>query len=351
MSVRPWQIAETQPAPERTPGAEEQFRCLFDVAGDGLLIHSWETGAIIDANPAANLLYGYAHGEMIGLRPGQLACLEDLPSLGHDFEVIRHVTRHGGDLRERRAQRRKDGAPITVDMTWRAIPFAGDWHLLSVSREAPAGADPMADRVAKEERLRLARELHDSVCQTLYGISLGAHTAATLVRTDPARATESINYLLTLSEAALKDLRALVRDLRADDLPNDGLVVMLRKLADHLTLHHGLHAQVDTIDEPVVPLAIKDALYRIAREAASNTVKHASASHLTLSLLRCPRALILEIADDGAGFDPILRYIGHFGLQAMTERLLPFRGSLEINSQLGHGTRVRARVPLPGAEP
>ena len=198
---------------------------------------------------------------------------------------------------------------------------------------------------ALEERQRLARELHDSVSQALYGIALGARTARTLADRDPAALHEPLDYVLTLAEAGLAEMRALIFELRPESLASEGLVAALDRQARALRARHELDVAIALGDEPDAPLAVKEALYRIAQEAFHNIVKHAGATTVTLHLGDDGGAVALEVVDDGHGFDASGDFPGHLGLRSMTERAEQLGGTLVIDSALGCGTRLRARVP------
>ena len=201
-----------------------------------------------------------------------------------------------------------------------------------------------------EERQRLARELHDSVSQALYGIALGARTARSLLDRDPAQVADPLEYVLSLAEAGLAEMRALIFELRPESLQNEGLVAALDKQVASLRARHGIRVEANLCDEPAVPLELKEPIYRIAQEALHNTVKHARASQIQLRL-ECDRAgILLEVADDGHGFDPKGPFPGHLGLQSMRERAAALGGSLDIDSAPGRGTRVIARIPKPASD-
>ncbi|RIK37971.1 MAG: hypothetical protein DCC58_17265 [Chloroflexi bacterium] len=199
---------------------------------------------------------------------------------------------------------------------------------------------------ALAERQRLARELHDSVSQALYGIALGAQTARALLDRDPARVAEPLDYVLSLSEAGLAEMRALIFELRPESLAEEGLVAALEKQTAALRARHRIDVQVTLPDEPDAPAAVEEALYRIAQEAMHNIVKHAKASRVDVQLDASADALVLEIRDDGRGFDPAADYPGHLGLRSMRERAARAGLDLTIDSAEGRGTMVRAVAPL-----
>jgi signal transduction histidine kinase len=202
-----------------------------------------------------------------------------------------------------------------------------------------------------EERQKLARELHDSVSQALYGIALGARTARTLLDREPERAKEPVEYVLQLAEAGIAEMRALIFELRPESLAQEGLVAALQKHAASLRARYQLTVESDLGDEPDVPLSIKEALYRVAQEALHNTVKHAQASHVTLRLAAHDGTVSLEVGDDGAGFEPHRAFPGHLGLTSMRERLERAGGALHLDSAPGQGTRVRATLPAVTVSP
>ena len=203
---------------------------------------------------------------------------------------------------------------------------------------------------ALEERQRLARELHDSVSQALYGIALGARTARTLVdrpETDIDQLTSPLDYVLSLAEAGLAEMRALIFELRPESLESEGLVAALNKRAEAISTRHQIEVILDLCEEPSIPLRMKESLYRVAQEALNNIVKHARASHVTVSLACLNGTIRMEVIDDGAGFDTGLDYPGHFGLHTMRERVEELGGELLVESTPQNGTRIFASVPLP----
>lgn len=205
------------------------------------------------------------------------------------------------------------------------------------------------EKAALEERQRLARELHDSVSQALYGIALGARTARTLIDRDPTQAVEPLEYVLSLAEAGLAEMRALIFELRPESLREEGLIAALNKQIEFVRARHSIPVEATLPDEPAVSLEVKEAVYRIAQEALTNTIKHARASQLALGLNGAAGELILEVSDDGVGFDTDASFPGHLGLRSMRERAASVGGTVEVDSGPALGTRIRARIPVPSA--
>jgi signal transduction histidine kinase len=199
-----------------------------------------------------------------------------------------------------------------------------------------------------EERQRLSRELHDSVSQALYGIALGAQTARAVVERDPSQVVQPLDYVLSLAQTAMSEMRGLIFELRPEAVEQEGLVAVLRQQAKAAGARHGVQVTMTDSDEPSLPLEVKEALYRVAQEALHNAVKHAGAAAIALSLERDDGAVVLTVQDDGKGFDPAESFPGHLGLYSMRERAEGLGGTLAIESAPGAGTRVSVRVaPAP----
>lgn len=202
-----------------------------------------------------------------------------------------------------------------------------------------------------QERQRLARELHDSVSQVLYSIGLGAHTARGALEDDPEQALASIDYVLALSEAGLAEMRALIFELRPESMELEGLVAALSRQVAVLRTRYKLTVNADLGEEPHLSLEMKQALYRIAQEALHNIVKHARASIVELRLTGMVSEIMLEVRDNGKGFDTSALFPGHLGLRSIRERATKMGGTLTIESVPGQGTYMSIRVPCLISDP
>ena len=196
------------------------------------------------------------------------------------------------------------------------------------------------------ERNRLALELHDAVSQKLFSLVLTAESAATLAGRDAAGAQEQLERVQALAQEALEELRALIFELRPAEVERDGLCGALRKHVSMLAQRRpGIALELD--DElPRDPKRDAEVL-RIAQEALANAIRHADAGHVRVRLGGEDGRLVLEVADDGAGFDPGVPDLRsrRLGLTSMEERARRLRGRLEIDSAPGSGTTVRLEVP------
>jgi signal transduction histidine kinase len=193
-----------------------------------------------------------------------------------------------------------------------------------------------------EERNRLARDLHDVVVQTLFGVVLTADAAALLVERDPAAARIELERLRGLAQDALRELRSLVFELRPADIEADGLAATLRKHVDVLSRVHGLPVElrIDGEPEPETGRAVE--VFRIVQEALNNAQRHASATTITVTLAQAGERLVAQVADDGIGFDPDAPGVRgrRLGLTSMEERAAAIGATVRIESARGHGTTV-----------
>jgi signal transduction histidine kinase len=196
------------------------------------------------------------------------------------------------------------------------------------------------------ERNRLALDLHDAVSQKLFALVLAAEAAGTLLERDAAAAGVQVRKLRGLAQEALEELRSLVFELRPPDLEKDGLCGALRKHVEVLRRLQQREIELELDDDlPPEPTRDREVL-RIAQEALQNALRHADAEHVTVRLSDGAGRLVLEVRDDGAGFDPAAPGLRsrRLGLTSMEERARAIGGELEIDSAPGEGATVRLVV-------
>jgi PAS domain S-box-containing protein len=206
------------------------------------------------------------------------------------------------------------------------------------------------DLATLEERNRIARELHDSVTQLLYGISLYS-TAAT--RSASKQNLEQVkNHLMEIKDnslQALQEMRLLILELDPPLLQKHGLVAALRASLESIETRAGLETALNTDGISRLPASIEPDLYRIAMEALNNLVRYARAKKVTVNLHIRRNWVILDIWDNGVGFElEYVRNSGGLGIHNMKERAKRLRGYLDITSSPGVGTHIRATIPLYG---
>ena len=203
-------------------------------------------------------------------------------------------------------------------------------------------------RAVLEERQRLARDLHDSVTQALYGVTLYAEAGARIAATgDSATVVSHLRELQEMAQAALQEMRLLIFELRPPVLEEAGLRAALQTRLEGVEGRSNLHTEFIVEETSSLPAAVDQALYRIAQESLNNVLKHARARSVTVKLRQEVQTVILEITDDGIGFDPaVAREQGGLGLLGIAERVAQIGGRLTLRSAPGAGTQVRVEVFL-----
>ncbi|MCL4269902.1 MAG: PocR ligand-binding domain-containing protein [Anaerolineales bacterium] len=199
-----------------------------------------------------------------------------------------------------------------------------------------------------EERQRLARELHDSVTQALYSVTLYADAARMAFSAQKWDALEgNLQEVRNMSREAMYDMRLLVFELRPFMLETEGLASALRARLAAVEGRSGLKTEVLVEEERRLPIKMEEELYRIAQEGLNNVVKHARATQVQIRLKYNVSAILLEMVDDGKGFEPeAASQSGGFGLQGIQERVHQLEGTLNIESAPYRGTRLSIRIPL-----
>jgi PAS domain S-box-containing protein len=202
-----------------------------------------------------------------------------------------------------------------------------------------------------EERARLARELHDSVTQALFSMTLLAEAGQRLAGAgDLERVQAYLGRLGETSQQSLKEMRLLVYELRPLALESVGLAGALQHRLDAVEARAGVEARLLVEGAYQPPPAMEENLYRIAEQALNNTLKHAAATTVTARLRGENGRLSLEVIDNGCGFDPqAVKDSGGQGLVSMRERAARIGGVLTVLSTPGQGTTVRVEVEIAGS--
>lgn len=199
-----------------------------------------------------------------------------------------------------------------------------------------------------QERNRLARDLHDSVAQTLYGLTLQSEAASRQLLS--GHVDTVMNYLSEIRQSAqetLQETRLLIFELQPPILEQQGLAPALRARLESVEGRSRLKIRLHLDDVGRLPTRIEVAVYRVAQEALNNIIKHAQATQVRVSLARDDSAISLEVADDGIGFDQEAAALkGGMGLSGMRERARQIDGNLRLMSEPGRGTRVQLEVPI-----
>lgn len=201
-----------------------------------------------------------------------------------------------------------------------------------------------------KERERLARDLHDSVKQQVFATAMQLAAAQALLDRDQEGARARLAEAEALTRQAQKELALLIQELRPADLEGRGLAPALRDYAGRWSRQTGIAVEVELAEGVDLTPEVENALFRIAQEALANVARHSGALTARLRLRRQEGTVVLEVADEGAGFDLAERAGRGLGLASMRERIEAIGGRLVVRSGHGTGTCVQATCPLPGLE-
>jgi signal transduction histidine kinase len=226
------------------------------------------------------------------------------------------------------------------------------------SRQQQEKVSQQAQELAAfSERQRLARDLHDSVNQLIFSMTLLAQSVAPAMKRSAPEGEERVARLLELAQRTRAEMRALLSELRpASNTPamsdryslqREGLVQTLNQHFARLPGSLSLKLEAQDYQPQAEP--IEEALLRIAQEAVGNVIKHARANEVRLRLSADKKACYLSVKDDGIGFDTkAVGVAGNLGLKTMQERALALGGVVKLVSSQGKGTELNVRIPLRG---
>ena len=201
----------------------------------------------------------------------------------------------------------------------------------------------------EKERTRLARELHDDICQRLTMLSMKIEKATNGVRRGQRSVADQLELIWQQCSDLTGDVQALSHELHPSILDNLGLATAVKSFCREVSEHNGVVVEFAGRDIPnSLPREISLSLFRVIQEAIHNALKYSGGKQFEVRLQAKTREIELEVSDRGAGFDPTsIKNGGGLGLVSMAERIHQVDGTFTIDSQLNIGTRIRARVPLP----
>jgi PAS domain S-box len=209
--------------------------------------------------------------------------------------------------------------------------------------------DQAEQSAAIAERHRLSRELHDSVTQSLYSVTMYSEAAARLLSAgDTATATDHLRELRNTAQEALREMRLLIFELRPLALEKIGLAAALQARLDSVEMRGGIQTELHIDgqrDRQAMPHTVEEELYHIAQEALNNVLKHAGAQHVWVDLCFSPAETSIAIRDDGVGFTLTTASNGGLGLASLKERAEKIGAIFEIKSTPGTGTEISVTVP------
>lgn len=218
-------------------------------------------------------------------------------------------------------------------------------ELRAAHRRLQDRAAQLEELAVMQERGRLARELHDSVTQTVFSMTLAVQAAQLLFSKDASQVVVQLARVLELARNASREIQAIVKQLRPASIGVEGLASALRSYLAERQVRDGLITQLEVTGEANWPEHVTLGLYRIVQEAVHNVIKHAGTREVTIKLNLCDPLACVEVIDHGTGFvmNEIAPRRGHMGLASMAERARELGWILTIDSVPGQGTCVKVQ--------
>ncbi len=331
--------------------SEARYRYLVTASPDVV----WEIdleGRFTFVSDAVERMTGWAAADVVGRVMEEVITAETLA--GAERQLAEMLSDPDGVTVARFALRHKDGSAVPIEnfatgLVRDGLLIGGHGAGRDLSDRDRLERDlrrQAAELAASTERAHLARELHDSVTQALFAMSLTTRSIEVLLPRDREAALEKFDELRQLQREALAEMRSLIFELRPGSLERDGLEQALRTHAAALESRVGLSILVETELPDTLSLEIQENLYRIATEALHNVVKHAAANQVHLRVDQRRDTLRLSVKDDGRGFGAARMSEANLGVAGMRARAERLGGTLTISSRPGAGTTVEAIVPV-----
>lgn len=343
------------------------------LVGDVLRVKIWDADGTVlysDRTELIGMTYPLGDDELEVIRDGGTdAELSDLDrpenrferEIGRDLlEVYTRVRSPEGEpllfeaylgvdqVRESRAQILDRFLPITIGSLLALVALGTPLVMLLSRRLSRAARDrerllEAAVRASDGERLRIARDLHDGVVQDLAGASMALSTAAARADGGERQDLEEIGRTLRVS---MRALRSLLVEIYPPDLHTAGIAAALDDLVAPLVAT-GVEVDVDVSGDEAAPPSAVALVWRVAQESVRNVARHARAGRMSVTVRRQGEALVLEVVDDGVGFDPATTAgDARFGLRGTASLVREHGGTMEVDSAPGSGTMVRVEVPI-----
>jgi PAS domain S-box-containing protein len=343
-------IAERERLERELRESEVRYRYLVQSSPD-LVWMTDDAGRLTFVSDQSSTILGWEPEELIGRSFSELAPPEERRGALARFRALRHRPHEVHRTRLKILDR--GGRELAMEIT--SIGMVQDGEFIGAHGAARDVSErdrlerdlrrQAVELASSEERSHLARELHDSVTQALFSMTLLSRSIELLLVKDPSQVPGKLASLRDLQREALAEMRALIFELRPGNVEENGLIQALRTHSAALSGRIGLPVVVEGDLAARPPIDVEEGLYRIAQEALHNVVKHAGAKQVRVEVGRVPDGVHLRVADDGRGFDPTAVPDGHLGLTGMQARAERLGGVLTVASVRDGGTTIDVTIP------
>jgi PAS domain S-box-containing protein len=339
-------ITERKKAAEALQASEEKYRDLVEKVSD--VIYTVDAQGILTfASTAIKSLLGISADEAVGKHFAEFFLPEDLELINQNFvKLISGIVLGPKEYRILTASGETRWIGLSSQPIVKDGQVTGLQGVLTDITERKFEEAQLEEVTIAAERQRLARELHDSVTQTLYSIDLFSRATQSAIEAEKIDTARKYSHqVINLSQSALSDMRLLIFELRPPVLEEVGLAGALQVRLEKVEERAGLKTKFELKGERLLARSVETELYAVALEALYNTLKHAQAEQVTVKLEHDEQHTYLTISDDGMGFDPqLVEKSGGYGLSNMRARVERINGSIIIETFPGRGTTVSVEV-------
>jgi len=337
--------------------SEIKYRHIIDNA-NSIIIEMDVQGNITFANKFAQEFFGYKEEEILGHNVIGTILPESEIASQQQAGLVGDITINPQNyLHLERENILRNGEKVWI--IWTNQPIYDEHNNLKeilcigINRTEQKKAEDLLARqlkeqTAMEERNRLARDLHDAVSQTLFSASLIAEVLPKLWDRNPEEGKKRILEIRELTRGALAEMRTLLLELRPVALKDAELSDLLRQLSESINGRARIPVALEIEGQNPLPMEVKVALYRIAQEALNNVAKHSAASQATVKLSYLPDRVLMEISDNGKGFETKDIQTRSLGLGIMRERAKEINAQLSVESLAGEGTKIAVTREMGG---
>ncbi len=326
---------------EKEVRAREHHLASLTAASADAILSLDGNGRITSWNRGAERLFGYAAEEVVG----QL-----LSTLLPEATTLSKRLQHDGVVQNfETTALRCDGRKITVELTQTLLAddVAKIPSSLLIMRDVTARRERAA--IIEEERARIARDLHDGVAQTLYFLALKADMAAQQMTQNPDQVVEVLKEIGQQTRQIIREVRRTIFALRPLDWSDEEFLLALRRFVNDFAEQVGWQASFAAEEMALtIPPGLEPTIFRLVQESLNNVAKHAEAGHVWVELRQSgtPPHLILNVGDDGLGFDLQVTNNNGLGLSQMKQRVKAVGGTFSLESKPGQGTVMTVQLPV-----
>ncbi len=357
-------ITERRKAEEKLKASEQKYKLLFESNPLAMWMLSLPGYDVVEVNLAAIRQYGYTREEFMALDIFTLRPEEDINVLKartvrsfrgiYNAGIWRH-TKKNGDLIYVNIVTHDiyyEGRPTRLVLANEVTEQYLAEEKLKASYESIRSLTEHLQNIREEERLHIAREIHDELGQLLTVLKMDVAWLNKKINPEPGPVYDKLKDLLALIDTTVKTVRRIASELRPSLLDDLGLEAAMEWHLEEFERRSGIEQHLTIEDETAatLPDSLKIGLFRILQESLTNVARHSGAKSVHVNLHQADKKLILTITDDGSGFDPEQANKKTLGLLGMKERTLVMGGEYSITGEPGTGTTVRVEVPIPATE-